>query len=318
MYKEKDLMGPSKLPVVYSCSGCSSAAQMANHIAVNLDRLGISEMSCIAGVGGDVPSLVRTAKLAQEIIAIDGCSLKCVQNILTRHGIKPDQNFVLSELGVPKLIHQDFNREQADAVLKKIINSLETAALSEKDLQQNTIQVREPFAQFLQATKTEFDFELSLLDVVRFAGHACPSMIGAFIISKKAAQELFTDHVVVRGDVEISTAQSAGSGATGPMCNVLSMIFGAWEKSGFGGLSGQFRRRDLLKFSDPQVPEGAFRFKNIQTNQQIDIFYSPAQGLKDIPAATEPVEVPFPLDWRIKIKKILKNADRCLKVIRIN
>jgi uncharacterized metal-binding protein len=29
----------AKLPLVYSCSGASSAAQMANHIAVRLDRL---------------------------------------------------------------------------------------------------------------------------------------------------------------------------------------------------------------------------------------------------------------------------------------
>lgn len=39
------------LPLVYSCSGCSSAAQMANYVAVQLDRRGAAEMSCIAGVG---------------------------------------------------------------------------------------------------------------------------------------------------------------------------------------------------------------------------------------------------------------------------
>ena len=40
------------LPLVYSCSGCSSAAQMANDLALRLDRAGVAEMSCIAGVGG--------------------------------------------------------------------------------------------------------------------------------------------------------------------------------------------------------------------------------------------------------------------------
>ena len=52
----------SKLPLVYSCSGASTAAQMANHIAVRLDRLKVAEMSCIAGVGGDVKPLVRIAQ----------------------------------------------------------------------------------------------------------------------------------------------------------------------------------------------------------------------------------------------------------------
>lgn len=35
---------------------------MANDIATKLDRNSIAEMSCIAGVGGGVASLVRKAK----------------------------------------------------------------------------------------------------------------------------------------------------------------------------------------------------------------------------------------------------------------
>src|SRR5690606_21354051 len=58
------------LPLVYSCSGCSSAAQMANWLAVALDRRGLAEMSCIAGVGGDVPKLVRVATSGRPIIGI--------------------------------------------------------------------------------------------------------------------------------------------------------------------------------------------------------------------------------------------------------
>jgi uncharacterized metal-binding protein len=50
-------------PLVYSCSGCSSAAQMANHLAIRLDRDNQAEMSCIAGVGGGVPGLVKTAHI---------------------------------------------------------------------------------------------------------------------------------------------------------------------------------------------------------------------------------------------------------------
>ena len=62
------------LPLVYSCSGCSTAAQMANHVALRLDRRGVAEMSCIAGVGGNVRPLVRLAT-GRTIIAMDGCAL---------------------------------------------------------------------------------------------------------------------------------------------------------------------------------------------------------------------------------------------------
>ena len=46
---------------------------MANHLAVRLDRSGVAEMSCIAGVGGNVPHLVRIARSGRPILALDGC-----------------------------------------------------------------------------------------------------------------------------------------------------------------------------------------------------------------------------------------------------
>jgi uncharacterized metal-binding protein len=33
--------------------------QLANHLALRIDRTGAAEMSCIAGLGGDVKPLVR-------------------------------------------------------------------------------------------------------------------------------------------------------------------------------------------------------------------------------------------------------------------
>ena len=56
-------LADNDLPIVYSCSGCSSAAQMANQIAIKLDRTDVAEMSCIAGVGGNVKKLVKTEYL---------------------------------------------------------------------------------------------------------------------------------------------------------------------------------------------------------------------------------------------------------------
>lgn len=107
--------------LVYSCSGCSSAAQLANYVAVQLDRKNYAEMSCIAGVGGGVTSLVQKAQSGRKILALDGCPLKCVEHCLGRHKIKPDQHLVLSELGVKKMIHQDFDKIQAEEILNQII-----------------------------------------------------------------------------------------------------------------------------------------------------------------------------------------------------
>ena len=63
-------MSTPNRPLVYSCSGCSNVAQLANALAVRLDREGLAEMSCIAGVGGRVPALVSKARSGRPILAI--------------------------------------------------------------------------------------------------------------------------------------------------------------------------------------------------------------------------------------------------------
>lgn len=118
------------LPLVYSCSGCSSAAQLANQVALWLDRAGDAEMSCIAGVGGDVPPLVRTAKSGRPVVVIDGCALACAGHSLARHGVAPALHVQLAERGVKKRYGTDFDPQQARAVLESI--RPEVAALRSK------------------------------------------------------------------------------------------------------------------------------------------------------------------------------------------
>jgi len=109
-----------ELPLVYSCSGCSSAAQLANHLAVRLDRSEEAEMSCIAGVGGGVKSLVRKAREGRPILAIDGCHLRCVEKCLAQQGVSADEHVVLSDHGVKKRYHTDFDAAEAEALLGQL------------------------------------------------------------------------------------------------------------------------------------------------------------------------------------------------------
>ena len=110
------------LPLVYSCSGCSSAAQMANHVALRLDRRGAAEMSCIAG--GDVAALVRLAGSGRTIMAIDGCPVACARKCLARHGLAPDVHLELGALGVRKRLHADFDAGQAAAIVEQACEAL--------------------------------------------------------------------------------------------------------------------------------------------------------------------------------------------------
>lgn len=104
-------MNTPTLPLVYACSGCSNLAQLANRLAVTLDRTGQAEMSCIAGVGGNVKPLVDKARSGRRIVAIDGCPLRCTQACLGQHGVKADVILVLTELGLRKRQGRDASSE---------------------------------------------------------------------------------------------------------------------------------------------------------------------------------------------------------------
>lgn len=107
-------------PLVYSCSGCSNVAQLANTLAVRLDRSGLAEMSCIAGVGGGVQALVNKARCGRPILAIDGCPLHCASACLAHQGIRPDVHITLSSYGLRKRYRQDCSAEEAEALFQDL------------------------------------------------------------------------------------------------------------------------------------------------------------------------------------------------------
>ena len=114
-------------PLVYSCSGRSSAAPRSNAVALKLDRANVTEMSCIAGIGGDVPPLLRTAKSGRLVVALDGCAPACVRNLRARHGIEPTLHLLLSAPGVRKRHHVDFDPVQAQRVFRSVSQQIARA-----------------------------------------------------------------------------------------------------------------------------------------------------------------------------------------------
>ena len=121
-----------KIPLVYSCSGCSSAAQMANWIALQMDREGVAEMSCIAGVGGGVGPLVEKAKSADVIIGIDGCPLRCVEHCLRKEGLKSVFHYDLSKYGVIKKYRRGFDDKEAEKIKFVVVRDLKSHGVGPK------------------------------------------------------------------------------------------------------------------------------------------------------------------------------------------
>lgn len=120
----------NELPLVYSCSGCSNIAQLANQIAIELDRDQIAEMSCIAGVGGNVKPLVKKAKSGRKIISLDGCPLHCVKSCLSKHGIESTCHYTLTEHGIKKKFHMDFLPSDIKDIKDRVISDINEITLA--------------------------------------------------------------------------------------------------------------------------------------------------------------------------------------------
>ncbi|WP_151702370.1 putative zinc-binding protein [Nitrincola alkalilacustris] len=114
-------MRRKQLPLIYACSGCSDVAQLANEVAVRLDHAGEAEMSCISGVGGKVPALLRTARSGRPIVVIDGCQLHCAQACLQNADIEPSIHV--------KLYEQGFKKHYGQLVSEENIQEVETQVL---------------------------------------------------------------------------------------------------------------------------------------------------------------------------------------------
>lgn len=88
--------------VVYSCSGCSDAGELADRTARRLTQDGVGQMSCLAGIGGRVKSLVAKAESAERILVIDGCPLVCAKKTLELAGFQNFQHLGLHQAGLRK------------------------------------------------------------------------------------------------------------------------------------------------------------------------------------------------------------------------
>ena len=95
-------------PLVYACSGCSNVAQLANDLALILNMKNLAEMSSIAGIGGNITELVKTAQSGRSILAIDGCPLNCVKQCLATINVVPTWHIELTMFGLKKRAHDDY------------------------------------------------------------------------------------------------------------------------------------------------------------------------------------------------------------------
>lgn len=111
-------------PLVYACAGCASAGQMANYLALKLDRLGLAQMGCLAGVAAGLPHMVAEADSGRPVLVLDGCHHGCAMKCLENQGLTANRHVVLTHLGARKRFHRDFELSEAEALAEGVIDAV--------------------------------------------------------------------------------------------------------------------------------------------------------------------------------------------------
>lgn len=130
------------------------------------------------------------------------------------------------------------------------------------------IVMRDPLAQALGVVPGGI-LRYDCLDVAKLTGHLCPTVVGAFLGTRKALWMLYPDELPVRGDIAVSFRDERDAGVTGVIGAVAGLITGAAAEEGFKGLAGRHARRGLLKFGQPQA--GELRFMRIDSGRWIEV-----------------------------------------------
>lgn len=141
-----------------------------------------------------------------------------------------------------------------------------------------TITLHDPLAELLGASEGGL-LEYGFTDAVKLAGHSCPTVAGAYLMTLKALAALYGKETPVRGNIRVSFRDDQGSGVTGVIANVVSQITGAAGEGGFKGLAGKYKRNGLLSFNAPVG--GMIRFERTDRAGAVETDFHPERVLPD-------------------------------------
>lgn len=134
------------------------------------------------------------------------------------------------------------------------------------------VAMRDPLAETLGAADDGI-IEYGYVDAVKLAGHSCPTVAGAWLMTVKALARLYGDELPRRGEVRVELQQPHDEGVAGVIGNVAGLLTGAAGDGGFKGLAGRFSRRGLLAYGAPI--DGDIRYTRTDTGKSIEVAYHP-------------------------------------------
>jgi uncharacterized metal-binding protein len=104
--------------LIFACSGAADVGEISGLAARKMTRDGIGKMSCLAGIGGRVGSIMESAMTAQSILVIDGCASCCAKKSFEHAGFNNFSHLQITDLGMNKG-KADVSEGNINAVIKK-------------------------------------------------------------------------------------------------------------------------------------------------------------------------------------------------------
>lgn len=114
------------------------------------------------------------------------------------------------------------------------------------------IRMHDPLAALLGAP-SDGVLEYRYADVVRLAGHSCPTVAGAFLTARTGLAALYPDSLAERGNTKVHLPAAETEGVTGVIAQVLTLITGASAANGFKGIGGRHVRQHLLSYAEHAI-----------------------------------------------------------------
>src|SRR5574337_243015 len=187
------------------------------------------------------------------------------------------------------------------------------------------IVVRDPFLEFLGLGSPGEPIAVSFDELVKAAGHMCPTVAGAYLVLRHGLKALYGDEPAVRGDGRVTAYGGPTDFGYGPISQLVNVAIGAAPETGFGGLgAGRFRRRDLFVFRADDLRHSEFDFERLDTGRTVHVTYEPnvVPTSKDLPASIgpalsngDPASVArFRSLWNARVEDILEADARVVRV----
>lgn len=129
------------------------------------------------------------------------------------------------------------------------------------------IVVVDPLAELLGAAEGGL-IEYRYLDAVKLAGHSCPTVAGAWLMTRAALARLYPGALPRRGEIRVELRQPLDEGVAGVVASIAGLITGAAGAGGFKGLAGRHGRAGLLRHGVPM--DGEIRYTRVDTGQSVE------------------------------------------------